>query len=324
MNIQFHLTNSCNLRCKHCYQGEYDKQIISLDDFTYILDKTKKFFESINDSFYSVSLTGGEPLIIPDIDKYILTADSFCESIVLLSNGILLTPDKLHLFKKAKHFRKIQVSLEGPEPINDMIRGKGTYQKILNAISLIKNAGLFTSVSCTIAPYNYDKITELYDDLVLKVAPNVLWFDRCIPFKETEVLTKEQFKYFINLLHNLRLRWEKEKLPVVPRASRALQWLADDKIIDPYFCGAGLAHFTVMYNGDVMICRRLNFPVGNLFKEDWGDIIERISPFLLKMHSLPNECAGCKHAEICNGGLKCLTYTLFKDFNKKDVNCYLI
>ena len=320
MNIQFHLTNECNLRCKHCYHGGYTSEHISLEDFKIILEKTNSFLKKIKDTPNRIALTGGEPLIIPDIDNYINFGCSVFKEVGLLSNGLLLTPEKLENFKQNENFKYIQVSLEGPEDVNDMIRGKGTYKKIRNAIGMIKDAKLTCSVSCTLAPYNYDKIEELYNDLILYKSPDKLWFDRCIPFKGIQTLSKEQFKYFIDTLRELRKRWKEENLPVVPRASRALQWFTDNKT--PYVCGAGLRHFTVMHNGDVMICRRLNFPVGNLLQEEWVDIINRITPVLEKIHSLPDECKDCVYAKHCNGGLKCLTYALFKDFNHKDINCY--
>ena len=103
MNIQFHLTNACNLRCKHCYQGEYDREIISLSDFLVILEKTKKFFDLIGDPIYSLALTGGEPLIVPGFDEYFLQANSYCKKLVLMTNGLLLTPERLENLKKASY-----------------------------------------------------------------------------------------------------------------------------------------------------------------------------------------------------------------------------
>ena len=321
MNIQFHITNECNLRCKHCYHGKYTAEYLPLKDFETILAKTKDFMEKTGDFPDSIALTGGEPLTVPNIEDYVRSASSVFKTVGLLSNGILLTPEKMKKFTENSNFKFIQVSLEGPEDVNDMIRGKGTFKKIRDSIGIIKDAGVLCSVSCTLAPYNYNRIEELYNDLISYKSPNKLWFDRCIPFKGIGTLTKEQFKYFIDTLTKLRIRWKEEKLPVNPRASRALQWMADDTLKYPYVCGAGIRHFTIMYNGDVMICRRLDFPVGNLLREDWVDILERILPTLEKIHALPDECKGCEHAKKCNGGLKCLTYALYGEYNKKDINC---
>ena len=311
MNIQFHLTNACNLRCKHCYQGEYTKKLISLPDFITVLEKTKRYFESKHDFIDELMITGGEPLCVPDIQSYMLSADSFCRKLNLMTNGVLLTPKHLECFKKAIHFHAV----------NDSIRGIGTYKKIQKAIQYINDAGLISSVSCTLASYNYNRIGELYDDLIAYDPPTLLWFDRCIPFKGTDTLTKEQFKYFIDTLRVLRQRWKEEKLPTVPSANRALQWLAGDAASKKYACQAGLFHYTIMHNGDVMICRRLNFSVGNLLKEDWPQIMERTIPILKEIHAFPDECMGCQHVRFCHGGLKCLTYALHHNFNAKDVNC---
>lgn len=321
MNIQFHLTNMCNLRCKHCYQGEYNPEVISLENFEIVLKKTGDFFNSLNDPIHYLSLTGGDPLCIPNLKEYMLMADFYAKDICLMTNGLLLTPDYLKSLKETKHFNVVQVSLEGPEQINDLIRGEGTYKKIRKAIRYINEAGLYSSVSCTIAPYNYDKIDELYDDLVKYDSPKRLWFDRCIPFKGINVLSKEQFKIFIDKLENLQTRCKIEKLPTKPVSWRALQWFTGNKN-RMYSCKAGLKHFTIMHNGDVMICRRLDFPIGNLLKEEWIDIIKRAMPILKNIHSLPTECSSCRYGNICNGGLKCLTYSVYGDFNHKDINCY--
>ena len=115
MNIQFHLTNACNLRCRHCYQGEYDREIISLSDFLLILDKTKKFFDLIGDPIYSLALTGGEPLTVPAFDKYFLIANSHCKKLTLMTNGLLLTPERLSNLKKATNFFVVLVLIKKSE-----------------------------------------------------------------------------------------------------------------------------------------------------------------------------------------------------------------
>ena len=34
-------------------------------------------------------------------------------------------------------------------------------------------------------------------------------------------------------------------------------------------------------------------------------------------------CSECEHSEMCHGGLKCLTYALYKELNHKDIGCKL-
>ena len=39
--------------------------------------------------------------------------------------------------------------------------------------------------------------------------------------------------------------------------------------------------------------------------------------------TIPDDCKSCEHSKKCAGGLKCLTYDLYKDLNHKDVDCSL-
>ena len=47
------------------------------------------------------------------------------------------------------------------------------------------------------------------------------------------------------------------------------------------------------------------------------------SPILknLRKNTIPDECRDCEASETCHGGLKCLTYALYKNLNHKDVGC---
>lgn len=326
MNIQFHLTNQCNFRCKHCYQNQYNVDTISIEDYKYILDKTKEYMEKANNALFHISITGGEPFLVSNLYEYVSIASEYFKDIAILTNGSLINEDSLcKLADDNPNLNRIQISLEGPEEINDEIRGKGSFKKITAAIPIIEKANLISSVSCTISSYNYNRIQELYDSLInLPVPPTRLWFDRCIPFKSTDILTPDQFKVFLEEIRAIKTKYKETNAKTIPVSGRALQFLWDPKKMQfPYACGAGMRHFTVMPNGDLMICRRLNFPVGNLLTEDWEDIMNRISPTIKEIHSSPDDCKSCQYKIICNGGLKCLTYSKFKNFNHKDVNCPL-
>ena len=43
----------------------------------------------------------------------------------------------------------------------------------------------------------------------------------------------------------------------------------------------------------------------------------------LREKKIPDECINCEHSEVCHGGLKCLTYAMYKDLNHKDYGCNL-
>ena len=113
--IQWHITNVCNLHCKHCYQ----------DDFSRKSDLDRQGLKRISDNLLAtlegwdktacIHLTGGEPLLKPEL--FVLLEDldrqSTVEELGIITNGLLIDQEmakKLSLFSK---LRKIKISLDG-------------------------------------------------------------------------------------------------------------------------------------------------------------------------------------------------------------------
>jgi len=70
--VQLHLTERCNLRCKHCYQSEKRPQEMSLSEITAVIAETSDMLrdweETYNLSFTSsFNVTGGEPFLRRDL-----------------------------------------------------------------------------------------------------------------------------------------------------------------------------------------------------------------------------------------------------------------
>lgn len=121
--IYFYLTEGCNLRCRHCwiepkYQGG-DKSYPSLeiDVFRSIIEQAKPLGLS------GVKLTGGEPLLHPDIYEILDIIQSEDLGLTVETNGVLCTPG---LAKKMKACKGtfVSVSLDGADPeTHEWVRG---------------------------------------------------------------------------------------------------------------------------------------------------------------------------------------------------------
>ena len=104
---------------------------------------------------------------------------------------------------------------------------------------------------------------------------------------------------------------------------RALQFQKTNDY--PYACTAGKSLLTVMENGDLVPCRRMPIVVGNLNEENMYELYKNSQVLKdLKRDTTPDECIGCEHDKKCQGGLKCLTYALYKNLNHKDAGCEII
>lgn len=149
-NLWFHLTGlSCNLKCKHCYLGCYPnnktRNFLTMDKIKTALEESKKF------KIEEIYLSGGEPLLHPDINNIIrLTLKH--TNVTILTNATLIND------KKARFLRHIEqdfdnelifrVSLDHySEEKNDEIRGKGSFKKILSGIDNLIRYGFNPIIS---------------------------------------------------------------------------------------------------------------------------------------------------------------------------------
>src|SRR4030042_213020 len=145
-HIQWHLTNQCNLRCRHCYQDDFSKECeLDLAGLEGIAENILDAMRSLNRKLF-VHLTGGEPFLKPELFPLLgkLNHEPSVEELGIITNGTLLNEEvvsRLALFPKLK---KMKISLDGADPeTNDGIRSPGTFKRILQNLSLLKKDRTF-------------------------------------------------------------------------------------------------------------------------------------------------------------------------------------
>lgn len=135
------ITSNCNLRCIHCYNesGELRDQI-SVEAFKNVLgcyDNPKKA---------SITLSGGEPLLHPQVWKFIdmmLESGILARNILLITNATCITDDVANMLAE-KHV-SVQVSLNGSRAeLHDSICGKGNFERTMAGLQrlLSKHANM--------------------------------------------------------------------------------------------------------------------------------------------------------------------------------------
>ncbi len=314
--LQWHITHRCNLRCKHCYQEDFSA-FESREDMLSVLDQ----FCGVLDYYGSkgqLNLTGGEPLTHPDLFWLLQSARERGISTGVLTNGTLLG------VREAKRLRAagvdyVQISLDGCEKTHDEIRGKGSFQRAVNGIYALRAQNIFTSISFTAQRGNLSELKKLArfcDDLGV----NKLWFDRV-------VIPKDEDSEHLSLETNEFRRLCKTAAGLNRKGrvfcGRALQFLpCRSKLI--YHCAAGGNLLIVLANGDVMPCRRLPLTIGNVHETDLLTL-HRESPVMqqLRAAGVPEGCKGCRYAEMCRGGAKCIAYAKQGRFDIPDPDCWV-
>lgn len=338
MKVQWHITERCNLRCKHCYHERYEDpkfpngaSLIEFPEWAYTINQIKTWAINYNahhkcNQTLHVDVTGGEPFVHKDMDYLIPMLYSNTEWFTygVMTNGLLITDKRAELLAKTNCHR-VQVSLDGTEAVHDKIRGDGNFKKVLDSIKLLKDYGLFTSISFTATSQNYKSFYDVAQ-IVCDSGADVLWSDRLIPSNVADkswALSVEQTKEYLELMHKAMTKFNFEGSNFRVDLCRALQFLMTGE--EPYKCAAGFDFITLMPNGDVYPCRRLPINVGNIYHESLWDIWLN-NKIMKALRSTKSECANsnCAFKNTCDGGLRCLSYAVTKDPFAKDPGCPIV
>jgi len=321
-HLQWHITERCNLACKHCYFDEkFLKNELSLNKLFKILDNYLKLIKKwkIPAEKTRISITGGEPLLKDDFFEFLEKCyqNRKKSRYGILTNGILLNDEKIVKLKRFK-IDYAQVSLEGMEKKNDEIRGRGTFEKIIKAAKLLVKNKINTGISITITKQNLKDIPFLIK-LAEKLKINSLGLRRFIPIGRGEQMKKMMLSpqetkdlYLYILKTRQKLKSLKSKL--------ALEIGCEDGILaqEGYranTCVAGYSSLTILPNGDVYPCRRLPIYVGNVLQQSLEEIFYK-SKELKKLRNPKNintRCQSCIYFDECQGGAKCVSYGYWKD-----------
>lgn len=131
LSVYFFVTYKCPLSCRYCniINNAEKKEELSTNKILNLIDEiaasgTKKFH-----------LTGGEPMVREDIGEIIDRAKEKGMFVGLSSSGYFV-PEKA---KVLKNIDIVFLSFDGEEEIHDYARGKGSYQKLIEAISVLKS-----------------------------------------------------------------------------------------------------------------------------------------------------------------------------------------
>lgn len=324
--LQWHLSENCNLKCLHCYQENHKPIQLKFSDLEIIYNQYKELLNKLNMKGH-INITGGEPLCNPFFFKILdmIKKDSDIITFSVLTNGTLITDE---IAKKIASYNPyyVQVSLEGDKKTNDFIRGKGTYNKIAEGIKNLRKYNIFTSISFTATKLNYKEFPKVVK-YARKYKVNNVWSDRYIPLGDSLnkdlALNYEETREYLKIMNKERDKLINKKGNITTISMyRALQFQMTNDFA--YGCTAGDTLLTVMENGDLVPCRRMPIVVGNLLKDNMYKLYKNNKLLReLRLNKIPDDCNECEHSETCHGGLKCLTYALYKDLNHKDIGCNL-
>ena len=316
--LQWHITHKCNLRCSHCYQNNYSEQL-SLNQAEDIFRQYLSYLKT-KDYMGHINLTGGEPLLYPHLFEVLDLFEKNNMGFGLLTNGLTLDNQIAARLSQYKNLHFVQLSLDGTKGTHERIRGKGTFDKTLAAAHVLRKYRIPSMVSFTAHKGNYKELKDVIK-IVKRHKIDRFFTDRLIPIEtDEEIMSTDAFYEYVKVLTTEAKKAEKSPFTHTQiHTHRALQFCTGDSH-QIYHCSAGEQLLSILANGDLVPCRRMPVVLGNVLKESILDICEN-NEFIKEISKIPKECFKCYKAHSCRGGLKCLTYAVTGDLNKRDINC---
>jgi MoaA/NifB/PqqE/SkfB family radical SAM enzyme len=185
-------TQQCNLKCIGCYaaSGCNTNAKLPFD----VLDKlVGESYNTFGDRFMTIS--GGEPFLYNDKGKTLFDIwEKYNDMFFLVyTNGTCISKDAAKRLAKLGNVTPA-ISVEGYEELTDERRGKGVFNRILNAFKNLREAGVPFGVSVTSTSRNADLLLkdEFYDYYFEKQGATYMWQFQLMPIGRATEGTDER------------------------------------------------------------------------------------------------------------------------------------
>lgn len=330
--LQWHLLDRCNLGCCHCYQEDRNTTAngLNLANALDVLNQLTDLIQLFQNSKPSrpirthISLTGGEPLLWPDLFDLIRHIRARGMGFSILTNGTLIDAATATELRSLEP-RYVQVSIDGSKSTHDTIRGTGNFEAAIAGISNLVKRNINTTISFTAHRGNYREF-PLVASLGHKLQVNRVWADRLIPLGQSSSnqnmsLSPAETLEFLDIMKDSRKQLRSSKTEIA--LHRALQFLLTGE--RPYRCSAGKSLLALLPSGDLLPCRRMPRVVGNVFKDTLLSLYQN-NPLLLSLRNpdiISDGCQKCFFSRACGGGLRCLSDAIYGTPFRADPGCWL-
>ena len=334
--VAWETTRNCNLSCIHCrasaehgpHSGELDTRA-SLR----LLDQIEKLGKPI------VILTGGEPLLRPDIFDIAKYGTAKGLRMVMAPNGTLITERSARQMSDAG-IQRISISLDGAtKATHDRFRGvDGAFEGALHGIRLAKDTGIEFQINTTITKTNLDEIPRI-QELAIELGAVAHHIFLLVPtgrgkYIIDQAITAAEYEDTLNWFYDQRGKTPLQlKATCAPHYYRILRQRAKKDGISVTFkthgldavtrgCLGGTGFCFISHRGIVQPCGFLNLDCGNVLQTSFTDIWKHSAEFLAlrNFKNLKGKCKRCEFKSVC-GGCRARAYEATGDYLAEEPLC---
>ncbi len=345
--VVWNVTRRCNLRCVHCYSSsrdlEYPGELDTAEGKALITDLAQ-FGCPV------VLLSGGEPLIRPDLEELARFAAGKGMRVVISTNGTLITREKAAVFRDIG-LSYVGISLDGIGATHDKFRGEnGAFAAAVHGMRICREFGIKVGIRFTINRRNYHEIPAVFDFIEDEGIPRACFYHLVYSGRGSKLMKEdlehEETRNVVDIIMDrtqdlFQRGKEKEILTVDNHADGPyiyLRLLKEDPVRAMEVLellkmnkgnNTGVAIGCVSWDGEVHADQFWrNHSFGNVrvrpFSEIWTDTSNDLMAGLKdRKPRLKGRCAKCKWLEVCNGNFRSRAEAATGDPWAPDPACYL-
>lgn len=345
--VVWNLIRRCNLTCRHCYSASADRDFqgeLVTEEVFRVLRELKDY------AVPAVILSGGEPLLRPDIFQIAAYAKELGFYLGLSSNGTLMDAAMVKNIAQTG-FDYVGVSVDGLAANHDHIRGRvGAFQESITGIRNCRLQGVKAGIRFTPTQENIADLDQIFllmekksiDRFYLShwnyAGRGKINREENAHHQATRLLMESLFeRSWRNLTDSspqeivtgnndadgpFFLLWLQKNHPEYAEAAEALllKWGGNAS-------GVGIANIDNRghVHPDIFWW---HYSVGDLkknsFAEIWGADSDPLMQGLRKKpRPVSGRCGSCKYLAICGGNTRVRAFQLTGDFWTEDPGCYL-
>jgi heme d1 biosynthesis radical SAM protein NirJ len=345
--VIWNLVRRCNLTCKHCYSISADVDFpgeLNTEQVYGVMDDLKQYGVPV------LILSGGEPLLRPDIYDISRRAKAMGFYTALSTNGTLI--DESNIDKIAEmNYDYLGISIDGLRETHDYFRQKkGAFDEAMNGIRLCRDKGIKVGLRFTVTQdnahelpgmlelMNREKIDKFYlshlnyagrgdknrkDDAAEEMTREVMDQLFVAAWEAQQKNTGQEFVTGNNDADGVYfLQWVRERFPEKTDDihQQLIQWGGNSSGINiSNIDNLGNVHPDTMW---------WNYNLGNVkerpFSEIWSDTSDPLMAGLKQSpRPLKGRCRVCHYRNICGGNTRTRAFQTSDDPWWQDPGCYL-
>ena len=244
-------TSACNLKCIGCWAAEYGHTL----NLEYeVLDDIIRQGTQLGTHMYIYS--GGEPMVRKGDIIRLCEAHPDC-MFLAFTNGTLIDEKFADEMLRVKNFVPA-ISIEGFEEATDYRRGKGTFNKVMDAMRILKEKKLLFGASCCYTSKNIDSLSsEEYIDMLVEAGAKFAWFFHYMPIGNEAVPELLPLPEQREIMYH-KIREFRNTKPIF-----TIDFQHDGEYVKGCIAG-GSSYLHINANGDIEPCAFIHYADSNI------------------------------------------------------------